>query len=56
MDNIKKLIYSIDGLFTYDTGCTDSGIHDEQLRYWVIKELHGMSENYLKLFMNNYIV
>ena len=28
----EKLKDSLDGLYAYDTGCTDSGIHDESLR------------------------
>ncbi len=42
----RKLFDSIDGLWAYDTGCTDSGIHDEALRQKVIERLgepDGMS-------------
>ncbi len=28
----EELFDALDGLFAYDTGCTDSGIHDEALR------------------------
>lgn len=34
-----KLIDALDGLFAYDTGATDSGIHDEDLRTQCINEL-----------------
>jgi len=50
--NKEKLKDSIGGLFSYDTGCADSGIHDEVLRQKVIKELKQMSENDFRIFMN----
>lgn len=34
-----ELEVALDGLFAYDTGCTDSGIHDEVLREKVKQEL-----------------
>lgn len=32
---------ALDGLIAYDTGCVDSGIHDERLRARVIELLNG---------------
>lgn len=34
-----ELFDALDGLFAYDTGATDSGIHDEALRLRALKEL-----------------
>jgi hypothetical protein len=39
-----KLKDSLDGLFAYDMGCTDSGIHDEELREQVKGHLATLSE------------
>jgi len=36
-----ELFDAIDGLFAYDTGCVDSGIHDETLRERVKRELEA---------------
>jgi hypothetical protein len=35
----EELYQALDGLFAYDTGCVDSGIHDEVLRQLVKEEL-----------------
>lgn len=35
----EELFDALDGLFAYDTGCVDSGIHDEALRKRVKEEL-----------------
>lgn len=37
-----KLIDSLDGLYAYDTGSVDSGIHDESLRAECIAELKAL--------------
>lgn len=37
--NYAKLKDSLDGLFAYDKGATDSGIHDEELRQEVKRHL-----------------
>lgn len=34
-----ELWEALDGLFAYDDGCTDSGIHDERLRDRCIRDL-----------------
>jgi len=39
--NKSDLFNALDGLFAYDVGCTDSGIHDEALRAKVIATLHA---------------
>jgi hypothetical protein len=35
----EELFKALDGLFAYDMGFTDSGIHDERLRQRVIAEI-----------------
>lgn len=35
----KQLFEALEGLYAYDTGCTDSGIKDERLRAEVKREL-----------------
>lgn len=39
-----ELSDAIDGLFAYDTGATDSGIHDEALRERVVAYLRSLGE------------
>ncbi len=36
---------ALDGLFAYDTGAVDSGIHDENLRARCIAEIHRHFED-----------
>jgi hypothetical protein len=40
-----ELYDALDGLFAYDTGSVDSGIHDELLRERVIAHLKGLSDD-----------
>jgi hypothetical protein len=42
--NFEELCDALDGLKAYDSGSTDSGIHDEALRRRCIDQLHAMSE------------
>ena len=42
----EELRAALDGLFAYDGGSTDSGIHDEALRARCITELHSRSGPY----------
>lgn len=37
----EELQAALDGLYAYDTGCIDSGVHDEALRARCIAELHS---------------
>lgn len=43
------------GLFAYDTGSVDSGIHDEVLRERVIGLLHKMDEEEFRLKMSRFV-
>lgn len=51
----EKLFDSLDGLFAYDTGCTDSGIHDEALRQEVIGYLRSLSESDLRIKLSTFV-
>jgi hypothetical protein len=51
----EKLFESLEGLFAYDTGCVDSGIHDERLRREVINYLHSLSSDDFRLIMTEFI-
>lgn len=46
---------ALNGLYSYDTGCVDFGIHDEYLRDRVIEILRAMSETEFRLFMSKRI-
>jgi hypothetical protein len=37
----EELGDALSGLYAYDTGCTDSGIHDERLRQQCIEEMRS---------------
>lgn len=50
-----ELIKAIEGLFAYDTGCTDSGIKDELLRERVKYSLSIMEDVEFRLFISRYI-
>jgi hypothetical protein len=50
-----KLFDSLDGLFAYDTGCTDSGIKDELLRNEVKNYLYALDENEFRLTLSKFI-
>ncbi|WP_025909345.1 hypothetical protein [Priestia flexa] len=51
----KKLFESLDGLFAYDTGCTDSGIKDEQLREEITDYLHSLEDDDFRITLSTYI-
>lgn len=40
-----SLSAALDGLFAYDNGAVDSGIHDEALREWCINELLQLGDD-----------
>ena len=46
----KELFDALDGLFAYDSGFTDSGIHDETLRKRVSQELNESKTAYADLW------
>ncbi|HEY9750355.1 MAG TPA: hypothetical protein V6C63_16850 [Allocoleopsis sp.] len=50
----QELHSSIDGLFAYDTGSLDSGIHDKQLKAEVVRRLSDMSQDELRLFLGRH--
>lgn len=53
--DIERLYENINGLFAYDTGCTDSGIKDEELRETVKYSLNVMEDTEFRLFISRYI-
>jgi len=53
--NKDRLFNSLDGLYAYDTGCTDSGINDELLREKVKTYLDSLSEEEFRVIMSTYI-
>lgn len=46
---------SIDKLFAYDTGASDSGVKDENLRTKIIKYINKLSDDEFRIFMSTYI-
>jgi hypothetical protein len=50
-----KLKDSLDGLFAYDMGCTDSGIHDESLREQVKGHLASLPDEEKKKLVDRII-
>ena len=50
-----RLFDSIDGLFAYDTGCTDSGIHDETLRQEVKNHLLSITDDEFRYTISEYV-
>ncbi len=50
----KQVFEALDGLFAYDSGCTDSGIHDEKLRSEVISHLNNLSETDLRILLSEF--
>ena len=55
MVNKDRLFDYLDGLYAYDTGCTDSGINDELLREEVKTQLDSLSEEEFRVIMSTYI-
>jgi hypothetical protein len=51
----EKLFDSIDGLFAYDSGCVDSGIHDESLRQEIKDYLDNLSDDNFRIILTEYI-
>ena len=53
--NQDKLFDSLDGLYAYDSGSTDSGIHDEKLREEIKEHLASMDEGTFRKVMSTFI-
>lgn len=53
--NKSKIFSSIDGLFAYDTGSKNSGIHDEQLRSEIISYLESLDDDSFRLTLSIFI-
>lgn len=51
----ENIFQNIDKLFAYDTGCTDSGIKNEELRQQIIQYIKTLSDDGFRIFMSNYI-
>lgn len=49
------LFNALGGLFAYDTGSTDSGIHDEALRDRVKTYLDSLDERAFRLSISKYV-
>lgn len=42
-------------LYAYDTGCTDSGIKDEELRKIIINCINNLDEDEFRIFISTYV-
>ena len=51
----EKLKDSLDGLFAYDMGATDSGIHDEMLRAEIKNHLSTLSQTDKKALVDRIV-
>lgn len=51
----QSLFRSVEGLYAYETGCTDSGIKDEALRNRVFNEIEGMGEDEFRFIFTEFI-
>ena len=49
----EELGDAMDGLYAYDEGATDSGIHNEALRQRVITELQAMDSKWLSRWIRD---
>lgn len=50
-----RLFDVLDGLYAYDTGSTDSGIKDENLRQEIIGYLESLDDNEFRITMSKFI-
>ncbi|MGG4288385.1 hypothetical protein ABEW81_11365 [Priestia megaterium] len=50
-----ELFKILDGMFAFDTGCTDSGFKDEELRKEVIEYLSSLEDNDFRIILSTYI-
>jgi hypothetical protein len=53
--NQNELFDALNGLFAYDTGCTDSGVKDETLRAKVVSYLNSLSEDEFRITLSIFI-
>lgn len=51
----KDLFDALDGLYAYDTGCTDSGIHDEVLRARTFAHLRAMHPDEFRVTLGRFL-
>ncbi len=51
----KQVFGALDGLYAYDCGCTDSGIHNEKLKNEVIIHLQNLSEDELRILLSEFL-
>lgn len=51
----EKLFAILDSLFAYDTGATDVGIKDDELKEQLRNYLHGLSESELRVTISKYL-
>jgi ribosomal protein S25 len=51
----NKLFDSLDGLFAYDSGCTDSGIKDEAHREEVKSYLNSLDDNEFRTILSEFV-
>lgn len=52
----EELFDALDGLYAYDQGATDSGIHDERLRQRVSEYLDGLETRSLNETLRRYLL
>lgn len=50
-----KAEYALDCIFAYDTGATDSGVHDSQLKQALIAFIKALDETNYRLFLSEFI-
>lgn len=50
----EELFAALDGLFAYDTGSHDSGIHDEELRARVLQHLTNLSPDESRITLSRF--
>ncbi|PEM55339.1 hypothetical protein [Bacillus wiedmannii] len=53
--NQKKIFESMEGLYAFDTGSTDSGINDELLRKQIVSYLETLDDNEFRILMSTFI-
>lgn len=57
-DNLSysELRDAIDGIYAYDSGCVDSGIHDESLRQQVIEVIKKFDESSWRYTLSRIVI
>jgi hypothetical protein len=49
------LFDQLDAIHAYDSGCVDSGVHDEQLRARLVSELDALPEGEVRLRLSRWV-